>query len=63
MFTGTETVLMEPREYDRSSEGFDEWPLMAVHFWGEKPEGTWRFRVYDKVRAWSSLKIKLYKAA
>lgn len=46
--SGTETVLMEPREYDRSSEGFDEWPLMAVHFWGEKPEGTWRFRVYDK---------------
>ncbi|KAL8610800.1 hypothetical protein ACOMHN_016783 [Nucella lapillus] len=44
---GTETVLMTAREWDKSSSGFQDWPLMSVHTWGEDPTGVWRFRVHD----------------
>ncbi|XP_076443257.1 neuroendocrine convertase 1-like [Babylonia areolata] len=45
--SGTETTLMRPREWDKSRSGFQQWPLMSVHTWGEDPKGVWRFRVQD----------------
>lgn len=46
--SGTETTLMNERDYDKSSAGFKQWPLMSVHTWGENPRGAWRLRVFDK---------------
>nr|KAG5706582.1 hypothetical protein BaRGS_028753 [Batillaria attramentaria] len=46
--SGTETTLMDEREWDKSPAGFRQWPLMSVHTWGEDPKGAWRLRVYDK---------------
>lgn len=45
--SGTETTLMRSRDWDKSTSGFQEWPLMSVHTWGEDPKGVWRFRVHD----------------
>ena len=47
--TGTETTLMQTREWDKSTAGFQQWPLMSVHTWGEDPKGVWRLRVRDDV--------------
>ena len=38
---GTETTLLTPRKYDRSTKGFNKWPFLNVHTWGENPSGTW----------------------
>lgn len=46
--SGTETVLMGSRDFDKSNAGFKEWPLMSVHTWGENPEGEWTLRVKDE---------------
>lgn len=45
--SGTKTILMHSRDWDKSTDGFKNWPLMSVHTWGENPNGTWIFRVYD----------------
>jgi len=45
--SGTNTTLMQTRDWDKSASGFQEWPLMSVHTWGEDPNGRWIFRVYD----------------
>ncbi|GFO13567.1 neuroendocrine convertase 1 [Plakobranchus ocellatus] len=46
--SGTITSLMQERHYDHSRAGFQDFPLMSVHTWGENPCGTWKFRVADK---------------
>ena len=39
---GTKSVLLPYREYDFvNEEGYDNWPFMTVHHWGESPVGTW----------------------
>ncbi|CAL1543881.1 unnamed protein product [Lymnaea stagnalis] len=45
---GTITPLFLERKFDSSNRGFKAWPMMSVHNWGEKPEGTWKFRVADR---------------
>jgi hypothetical protein len=39
----TESVLLPTRSFDFiSCVGYTKWPFMSVHFWGERPNGTWR---------------------
>ena len=39
---GTKSVLLPYRDYDFiNEEGYDNWPFMSVHYWGENPVGTW----------------------
>ena len=39
---GTKSVLLPYRKYDFvNEEGYDNWPFMTVHHWGENPVGTW----------------------
>ena len=46
---GTRTQVLQPRENDRSDDGFINWSFMSVHTWGENPSGIWQFIVSDKV--------------
>lgn len=47
--TGTETELLTRRPGDRSQQGFDNWPFMSVHTWGEHPAGEWKLTIRDTV--------------
>ncbi len=48
---GTTSTLLPYRKYDFvNEEGYDNWPFMSVHFWGEDPVGTWTLRVNFKSR-------------
>ncbi|RXN01554.1 Neuroendocrine convertase 2 [Acipenser ruthenus] len=39
---GTKSILLSRRPRDDDSKvGFDKWPFMTSHTWGEDPRGTW----------------------
>uniref|UniRef100_A0A8B9ZFN4 Neuroendocrine convertase 2 n=1 Tax=Anas platyrhynchos TaxID=8839 RepID=A0A8B9ZFN4_ANAPL len=39
---GTKSILLSRRPRDDDSKvGFDKWPFMTTHTWGEDPRGTW----------------------
>jgi len=42
---GTRSTLLSVRPQDTSSEGFNEWPFMTTHNWGELPGGRWHLEV------------------
>jgi hypothetical protein len=43
---GTTSTLLPHRDFDFvNSEGYNNWPFMTVHNWGENPHGTWSLRV------------------
>lgn len=46
--SGTVSTLLSRRPLDVSRNGFDKWPLMSVHFWGESSFGQWTLIVRDK---------------
>ena len=41
----TKSKVLGMREHDSSSRGFLNWKFMSVNFWGENPEGKWRFQI------------------
>ena len=44
---GTLSILLPYRDRDFINRvGYQEWPFMSVHFWGEKPVGNWTAKVY-----------------
>ncbi|XP_045501156.1 furin-like protease 1 isoform X2 [Colias croceus] len=42
---GTRVTLLAPRPHDSSRAGFNSWPFMSVHMWGESPLGVWQLEV------------------
>ena len=39
----------QSRNYDFiNAEGYDDWPFMSVHFWGENPIGNWTLKITYK---------------
>ena len=42
---GTTSNLVTERYKDISSEGFNNWPFMSTHHWGEKPHGSWKLMI------------------
>lgn len=43
---GTKSILLSRRPRDADSTvGFDKWPFMSTHTWGEDPRGTWKLEV------------------
>lgn len=42
---GTQSTVLPPRLSDGAAAGFNNWPFLSVHFWGENPAGTWKFEV------------------
>lgn len=45
----TLSVLMAPRARDNSLQGFTNWNLTSVHYWGENPVGLWRLYIQNSV--------------
>ncbi len=65
---GTPSVLLPYRKYDFINEvGYDNWPFMSVHFWGEDPVGTWTLKVNFKSTSgnvtMSDLNVTVYGTA
>ena len=42
---GTQSTLLAYRHSDETSQPYESWSLMSVHFWGEKSDGKWRLRI------------------
>lgn len=38
------------RIHDVSRSGFNDWPFMSVHSWGESPFGTWKLEIHNDGR-------------
>ncbi|CAK1542161.1 unnamed protein product [Leptosia nina] len=47
---GTRVTLLTPRPHDTSRAGFNSWPFMSVHMWGESPLGEWLLEVSNEGR-------------
>lgn len=47
---GTKVTLLAPRPHDSSRAGFNSWPFMSVHMWGENPIGNWQLEVTNEGR-------------
>jgi len=45
--SGTISHLLFPRPRDIDETSFSQLPFLSVHFWGEKPSGTWRLIVQN----------------
>lgn len=46
---GTTSIMLPYRKYDFiNEEGYDSWPFMSVHNWGEDPSGEWTVTVLFK---------------
>ena len=43
--SGTRSTLLAQRPMDNSRSGFQNWPFMTVHTWGENPNGEWKLEV------------------
>lgn len=43
--SGTTSTLLPLRPGDIHPGSYDNWSLMSVHFWGERPGGTWTLSV------------------
>ncbi|KAK7862254.1 hypothetical protein R5R35_008131 [Gryllus longicercus] len=60
---GTRTTLLARRPHDVSRAGFQNWPFMSVHTWGEKPFGIWILEIHNEGRFLGTLhdwKLVLY---
>lgn len=47
---GTKSTLLAKRPHDVSKAGFNQWPFMSVHTWGERPHGTWKLEIHNEGR-------------
>ncbi|KAK0168883.1 hypothetical protein PV327_002645 [Microctonus hyperodae] len=46
----TTSILLAKRPHDISKTGFNQWPFMSVHMWGERPHGTWKLEIHNEGR-------------
>ncbi|XP_041451092.1 furin-like protease 1 isoform X1 [Drosophila obscura] len=46
----TSVTLLTPRVHDNSRSGFNQWPFMSVHTWGESPRGNWQLEIHNEGR-------------
>lgn len=52
---GTKSTLLAKRPHDISKAGFNQWPFMSVHTWGERPHGMWKLEIHNEGRYQDSL--------
>ncbi|XP_046626653.1 furin-like protease 1 isoform X1 [Neodiprion virginianus] len=60
---GTKSTLLAKRLHDASKAGFNQWPFMSVHTWGERPHGSWKLEIHNEGRYLAELgewKLVLY---
>jgi len=55
--SGTRAQLLDNRPHDISREGFNNWPFMSVHSWGENPSGRWRLEIYNDAKTGPDAKL------
>nr|CAD7445292.1 unnamed protein product [Timema bartmani] len=48
--SGTRSTLLALRPHDISRTGFQSWPFMSVHTWGEQPFGVWQLEIHNEGR-------------
>ena len=60
---GTKSVLLPYREFDFvNAEGYDSWPFMSLHHWGENPIGNWIVQVtYNNIHAMAYVRIEKFE--
>ncbi|XP_034484345.1 furin-like protease 1 isoform X2 [Drosophila innubila] len=46
----TKVTLLTSRIHDNSRSGFNQWPFMSVHTWGESPHGNWQLEIHNEGR-------------
>ncbi|XP_074599820.1 proprotein convertase subtilisin/kexin type 4-like isoform X3 [Brevipalpus obovatus] len=46
----TRSNLLAQRPMDNSRAGFNHWPFMSVHTWGENPNGEWSLEIHNEAR-------------
>ncbi|XP_030376471.1 furin-like protease 1 isoform X1 [Scaptodrosophila lebanonensis] len=46
----TKVTLLTSRAHDNSRSGFNQWPFMSVHTWGESPHGNWQLEIHNEGR-------------
>ncbi|XP_064535723.1 furin-like protease 1 isoform X1 [Drosophila montana] len=46
----TRVTLLTSRMHDNSRSGFNQWPFMSVHTWGESPHGNWQLEIHNEGR-------------
>ncbi|KAH8311741.1 hypothetical protein KR044_007799 [Drosophila immigrans] len=46
----TKVTLLTTRQHDNSRSGFNQWPFMSVHTWGESPHGNWQLEIHNEGR-------------
>ncbi len=54
--SGTRSNLVAKRPRDYSRAGFNDWPFMTVHMWGESPVGKWTLEIQNDGRSIAELK-------
>ncbi|XP_028982510.1 furin-like protease 1 [Diachasma alloeum] len=52
---GTKSTLLAKRPHDVAKTGFERWPFMSVHTWGERPHGTWKLEIHNEGRYFGTL--------
>lgn len=45
---GTTSHILPYRPNDIIASDINGWPILSLHFWSEKPEGTWRLRLQNR---------------
>ncbi|KFM77939.1 Furin-like protease 1, isoforms 1/1-X/2, partial [Stegodyphus mimosarum] len=66
---GTRSTILALRPSDASRAGFEDWPFMSVHMWGENPNGVWKLEVVYEgkiggratLKEWSLILYGTYK--
>ncbi|XP_041365224.1 furin-like protease kpc-1 isoform X2 [Gigantopelta aegis] len=56
---GTRSKILPRRPNDMNAGAFTNWHFLSVHFWGERPEGTWILDIEDGKRFMGSSAGKL----
>jgi len=57
---GTKSSLLAFRRLDSSADGFNEWPFMTTHNWGESPTGKWKLEVRNRASVGMLKTLRLY---
>lgn len=55
--SGTKSTLLAPRTQDNSHTGFNVWPFMTVHMWGERPFGIWQLTIHNEGKLLGNVSI------
>ncbi|CAN8004965.1 unnamed protein product, partial [Ixodes hexagonus] len=55
---GTRSTLLAQRPLDNSRSGFQAWPFMSVHTWGESPNGEWKLEIHNDGRYYGKATLR-----